>query len=227
MKNLEKRKEVIKYSIKLNTTNLSPLRSGNISVRSIENSVEGFFITPSGKKYDTLKEEDIVFVSNDGNHDTNLKPSSEWRFHKDIYLKKPDAKAIVHAHSPHATAVSAHGKDIPAFHYMVALAGGDNIKCAKYATFGTQELSDNIIDALENRKACLMSNHGQVAFGENLENAFELAEELENICHQYINTIKLGSPKILSSSEMDVILEKVKNYKKDNFYDESRGARHF
>ena len=214
MKNLEKRKEVIKYSIKLNTTNLSPLRSGNISVRSCENSVEGFLITPSGKKYDTLKEEDIVFVSSDGNHDSNLKPSSEWRFHKDIYLKKPDAKAIVHAHSTHASAVSAHGKDIPAFHYMIALAGGDSIKCAKYATFGTQELSDNIIDALENRKACLMSNHGQVAFGENLESAFELAEELENICHQYINTIKLGDPKILSSSEMDVILEKVKNYKK-------------
>ena len=214
MKNLEKRKELIKYSIKLNTSNLSPLRSGNISVRSIENSVEGFLITPSGKKYDTLKEEDIVFVSSDGNHDINLKPSSEWRFHKDIYLKKTDAKAIVHAHSPHATAVSAHGKDIPAFHYMIALAGGNSIKCAKYATFGTQELSDNIIDALENRKACLMSNHGQVAFGENLESAFELAEELENICHQYINTIKLGDPKILSSSEMDVILEKVKNYKK-------------
>ena len=214
MTNLENRKEVIKYSIKLNTTNLSPLRSGNISVRSIENSVEGFLITPSGKKYDTLKEEDIVFVSSDGNHDVNLKPSSEWRFHKDIYLKKPDAKAIVHAHSPHASAVSAHGKDIPAFHYMIALAGGDSIKCAKYATFGTQELSNNIIDALENRKACLMSNHGQVAFGENLESAFELAEELENICHQYINTIKLGDPKILSSSEMDVILEKVKNYKK-------------
>ena len=214
MTNLEKRKEVIKYSIKLNTTNLSPLRSGNISVRSDEDGIQGFLITPSGKKYDSLKEDDIVFVSNDGNHDTNLKPSSEWRFHKDIYLKKPDAKAIVHAHSPHATAVSAHGKDIPAFHYMIALAGGDSIKCAKYATFGTQELSDNIIDALENRKACLMSNHGQVAFGENLESAFELAEELENICHQYINTIKLGDPKILSSSEMDVILEKVKNYKK-------------
>ncbi len=214
MNNFKERKEVIKYSIKLNTTNLSPLRSGNISVRSDEDDIQGFLITPSGKKYDSLKEDDIVFVSNDGNHDTNLKPSSEWRFHKDIYLKKPDAKAIVHAHSPHAAAVSAHGKDIPAFHYMIALAGGDSIKCAKYATFGTQELSDNIINALENRKACLMSNHGQVAFGENLESAFELAEELENICHQYINTIKLGEPKILSSSEMDVILEKVKNYKK-------------
>ena len=214
MNNLEKRKEVIKYSIKLNTAKLSPLRSGNISVRSEEDGIQGFLITPSGKKYDSLKEDDIVFVSNDGNHDTNLKPSSEWRFHKDIYLKKPDAKAIVHAHSPHAAAVSAHGKDIPAFHYMIALAGGDSIKCAKYATFGTQELSNNIIDALKNRKACLMSNHGQVAFGDNLESAFELAEELENICHQYMNTIKLGEPKILSSSEMDVILEKVKNYKK-------------
>ena len=214
MINLEKRKEVIKYSIKLNTMNLSPLRSGNISVRSEEDGIQGFLITPSGKKYDSLKEDDIVFVSNDGNYDTKFKPSSEWRFHKDIYLKKINAKAIVHAHSPHAAAVSAHGKDIPAFHYMIALAGGDSIKCAKYATFGTQELSDNIIDALEDRKACLMSNHGQVAFGENLESAFELAEELENICHQYINTIKLGDPKILSSSEMDVILEKVKNYKK-------------
>ena len=195
--------------------NLSPLRSGNISLKAQNNNEEGFLITPSGKKYDSLKANDIVFVSLEGRYDEKgLQPSSEWRFHKDIYLKKADAKAVVHAHSPHATAVSAHGKDVPAFHYMIALAGGDSIKCAKYATFGTQELSNNIIDALENRKACLMSNHGQVAFGENLESAFELAEELENICHQYINTIKLGEPKILSSSEMDVILEKVKNYKK-------------
>ena len=214
MKNLEKRKEVIKYSIKLNTTNLSALRSGNISVRSIENSVEGFLITPSGKKYDTLKEEDIVFVSNDGNHDTNLKPSSEWRFHKDIYLKKPDAKAIVHAHSPHATAVSSHGKTIPPFHYMIALAGGEDIKCADYATFGTEELSNNVIKALEKRSACLMSNHGQVAFGKNLENAFELAQEVENICHQYTIALKLGIPKILSFEEMKKVLEKAKNYKK-------------
>ena len=215
MNNLEKRKEVIEYSIKLNTTNLSPLRSGNISVRSIENSVEGFLITPSGKKYDTLKEEDIVFVSKDGNHDTNLEPSSEWRFHKDIYLKKADAKAIVHAHSANAAAVSAHGKNIPAFHYMIALAGGNNIKCAEYATFGTKELSHNIIKALEKRKACLMSNHGQVAFGKSLSEAFELAEEIENICHQYINTIKLGQPKILSDEEMKKILDKTKNYKKN------------
>ena len=209
------REEIIKFAQKLNSTNLSPLRSGNISLKAQNNNEEGFLITPSGKKYDSLKADDIVFVSLKGNYDEKgLQPSSEWRFHKDIYLEKTDAKAVVHAHSPHATAVSSHNKDIPAFHYMIALAGGDNIKCAKYATFGTQELSNNIIEALENRKACLMSNHGQVAYGDNLNSAFELAEEVENICHQYINAIKLGEPKILSSSEMDVILEKVKNYKK-------------
>ena len=212
--------EVIKYAQKLNSTNLSPLRSGNVSIRAINNGVEGFFITPSGIKYELLKEEEIVFLELNKEYDflkifnSGLNPSSEWRFHQDIYLKKREAKAIVHAHSPHATAVSAHGKNIPAFHYMIALAGGDDIKCAEYATFGTKELSQNIIQALDKRKACLMSNHGQVAFGQNLKQAFELAEEVENICHQYINTIKLGEPKILSFSEMQKILEKIKNYKK-------------
>ena len=113
----------------------------------------------------------------------------------------------------YATAVSAHGKNIPAFHYMIALAGGNDIKCAKYATFGTKELSRNILTALEMRKACLMSNHGQVAFGDNLANAFELAQEVENICHQYVIALKMGEPKNLSFIEMKKILEKVKNYK--------------
>ena len=203
--------QIIKYANMLNSEKLSTLRSGNVSLRY----KNGFLITPSGVKYSLLKADDIVFVSLDGKFDeTKNKPSSEWRFHKDIYSSKNEANALVHAHSTHATAVSAHNKDVPAFHYMVALAGGNDLKCAKYATFGTQELSDNIINALKNRKACLMSNHGQVAFGDNLEQAFELAQEVENICHQYINAIKIGEPKILSSSEMDVILEKVKNYKK-------------
>ena len=203
--------QIIKYANMLNSEKLSTLRSGNVSLRY----KNGFLITPSGVKYSLLKIDDIVFVSLDGKFDEiKNKPSSEWRFHKDIYSSKNEANAIVHAHSTHATAVSAHNKDVPAFHYMVALAGGNDLKCAKYATFGTQELSDNIINALKNRKACLMSNHGQVAFGDNLEQAFELAQEVENICHQYINAIKIGEPKILSSSEMDVILEKVKNYKK-------------
>ena len=213
--------EVIKYAKKLNDTNLSPLRSGNVSVRTDLSGKEGFFITPSGIKYNDLQEDKIVFLEMDEKKneqkilDHGLNPSSEWKFHQDIYINKPDAIAIVHAHSPYATAVSAHRKNIPAFHYMVALAGGDDIKCADYATFGTKQLSKNIIQALNKRKGCLMSNHGQVAFGKNLDQAFELAEEIENICHQYINTIKLGNPKILSFEEMNKILEKTKNYKKN------------
>ena len=213
--------EVIKYAKKLNDTNLSPLRSGNVSVRTDLSGKEGFFITPSGIKYNDLQEDKIVFLEMDEKKneqkiiDHGLNPSSEWKFHQDIYINKPDAIAIVHAHSPYATAVSAHGKNIPAFHYMVALAGGTDIKCADYATFGTKQLSKNIIQALNDRKGCLMSNHGQVAFGKNLDQAFELAEEIENICHQYINTIKLGNPKILSFEEMNKILEKTKSYKKN------------
>ena len=218
MENLKE--EVIKFAQKLNSTNLSPLRSGNVSIRATNNNIEGFFITPSGIKYESLKETDIVFLELNKEYDflkifnSGLNPSSEWRFHQDIYLKKKEAKAIVHAHSPHATAVSAHGKSVPAFHYMIALAGGDDIKCSEYATFGTKELSQNIIRALEKRKGCLMSNHGQITFGQNLKQAFELAEEIENICHQYINALRIGIPKILSKKEMKIVLGKFKNYKK-------------
>ena len=220
MNNLKDREDIIKFALKLNSTNLSPLRSGNVSIRSTENNIEGFLLTPSGIKYETLKPEDVVFLSLKDKYDdlkmfnSGLNPSSEWRFHQDIYLKKKEAKAIVHAHSPHATAVSTHGKSIPAFHYMVALAGGDDIKCAEYATFGTTELSTNIIKVLENRKACLMSNHGQLTVGTTIKQAFELAQEVENICHQYIIALKIGNPKILSSAEMNKILDKIKHYKK-------------
>ncbi len=217
MKNLGQRNQIIEYSLKLNSTNLSPLRSGNISLRSKENGYDGYLITPSGKKYETLKPEDIVFMGLNEeaeNNDASINPSSEWRFHRDIYVDKKDAQAIVHAHSPHATAVSSHGKAIPPFHYMIALAGGEDIKCAEYATFGTEELSKNVIKALKDRSACLMSNHGQVAFGKNLEQAFELAQEVENICHQYTIALKLGQPKILSFEEMKKVLDKAKNYKK-------------
>ena len=195
----------------LNSKKLSALRSGNISVRF----KDGFLITPSGKKYSLLKGKDIVFVSLKGNFDKKKGiPSSEWQFHQDIYKNKLEAKAIVHAHSTYATAVSSHQKSIPAFHYMVAVAGGEDLKCTKYATFGTKQLSKNIIKALKNRSACLIANHGQVAFGDNLEKAFELAQEIENICHQYINALRIGIPKILSKKEMKIVLGKFKNYKK-------------
>tara|TARA_B100001741_G_scaffold308029_1_gene303664 strand:- start:507 stop:1151 length:645 start_codon:yes stop_codon:yes gene_type:complete len=209
------RSEVIKYAKKLNTTNLSALRSGNISVRVKEKNIDGFYITPSGTKYSSLKPKNIVFVSLKGRFDKKKgKPSSEWRFHQDIYVNKKDAKSIVHAHSTCATAVSTHNKHIPAFHYMVGVAGGNDIKCAKYATFGTRELSKNILSALKNRSACLISNHGQIAFGKNLDNTFELAQEVENICHQYILALRIGIPKILSKKEMKIVLGKMKNYKK-------------
>ena len=203
--------DIIKYAKMLNSKKLSALRSGNISIRY----KNGFFITPSGKKYSSLKNSDIVFVNLDGTF--NIKrgiPSSEWKFHKEIYTNKKDANAIVHAHSTNATAVSTHKKGIPAFHYMVVMAGGSDIKCAKYATFGTRALSKNILVALKNRKACLIANHGQIAFEKNISKAFELAEEVENISHQYITSLKLGKPKILSLNEMKKVLSKAKNYKK-------------
>ena len=208
------KKQIIKFSKKLNSTNLSALRSGNISARGKNKGVDGFYITPSGMKYSSLKPKDIVFVTLDGRFEKNKKPSSEWRFHQDIYVNKKDAKAIVHAHSTCATAVSTHQKSIPAFHYMVAVAGGEDIKCTKYATFGTRQLSKNILSALKNRSACLIGNHGQIAFAENLEKAFELAQEIENICHQYINALRIGIPKILSKKEMKIVLGKMKNYKR-------------
>ena len=209
MKNL--RFEVVKFAKMLNSKKLSALRSGNISVRY----KDGFLITPSGAKYSSLKNKDIIFVSLKGQFDKKKGiPSSEWRFHQDIYINKKEAKAIVHAHSNYATAISAHGKSIPAFHYMVAMAGGIDIKCAKYATYGTRDLSMNILKALKNRSACLIGNHGQIAFSENLSKAFELAEEVENLSNQYINTLKIGKPKILSSKEMKKVLSKAKNYKR-------------
>ena len=203
--------EIIKFSKMLNSKKLSALRSGNISIRY----KDGFLITPSGKKYSSLKNKDIIFVTLKGEYDKRKgKPSSEWKFHQDIYLNKKAANAIVHAHSTNATAISVHNKVIPAFHYMVALAGGEDIKCAKYATYGTRQLSKNILKALKNRKACLISNHGQIVFDENLPKAFELAEEVENLSLQYITALKIGRPKILSKKEMNKVLFKSKNYKR-------------
>ena len=205
------RLEVIKHAKMLNSKKLSALRSGNISVRY----KNGFLITPSGAKYSLLKSKDIVFVSLKGEFDKKKGiPSSEWRVHQDIYKDKIKAKAIVHAHSNCATAISTHGTGIPAFHYMVAMAGGNDIKCAKYATYGTRELSKNILKALKSRNACLIGNHGQIAYSENLSNAFELAEEVENLSNQYIKALKIGMPKILSSKEMNKVLSKAKNYKR-------------
>ena len=208
---LIQKKEIIKFAKLLNQRKLSALRSGNISLRY----KSGFLITPSGKKYSLLKVKDIVFVNLNGKYNKNQKPSSEWRFHQDIYISKKNAKAIVHSHSTNATALSTHNKKIPSFHYMVALAGGSDIKCAKYATYGTRELSKNILKALKNRLACLIANHGQITFGSSLAEAFELAEEVDNLAKQYIKALLLGRPKLLSLNEMKKVLNKSKTYKKN------------
>ena len=208
---LIQKKEVIKFAKLLNHRKLSALRSGNISLRH----KNGFLITPSGKKYSSLKVKDIVFVNLKGEFNKKQKPSSEWRFHQDIYISKTKAKAIVHSHSTNATALSTHNKKIPSFHYMVALAGGSDIKCAKYATYGTRELSKNILKALKNRFACLIANHGQITFGSSLAEAFELAEEVDNLAKQYIKALLLGRPKLLSLNEMKKVLNKSKTYKKN------------
>ena len=205
------KKEIIKFAKMLNDKKLSALRSGNISIRY----KNGFLITPSGQKYSSLKVKDIVFVNLKGEFNNKQKPSSEWRFHQDIYISKTNAKAIVHSHSTNATALSTHNKKIPAFHYMVALAGGSDIKCAKYATYGTRELSKNILKALKNRFACLIANHGQITFGSSLAEAFELAEEVDNLAKQYIKALLLGRPKLLSLNEMKKVLNKSKTYKKN------------
>ena len=205
------KKEIIKFAKMLNDKKLSALRSGNISIRY----KNGFLITPSGQKYSSLKVKDIVFINLKGEFNNKQKPSSEWRFHQDIYISKTNAKAIVHSHSTNATALSTHNKKIPSFHYMVALAGGSDIKCAKYATYGTRELSKNILKALKNRFACLIANHGQITFGSSLAEAFELAEEVDNLAKQYIKALLLGRPKLLSLNEMKKVLNKSKTYKKN------------
>ena len=210
MNELSIRKKIIKFSKLLNKTNLSPLRSGNISVRY----KNGFLITPSGMKYENLKPKDIVFVNIKGEFKKKKnKPSSEWRFHQDIYKNKKESNAVVHCHSKNALVLSCIRKKIPAFHYMVAVAGGIDIRCAKYATYGTSQLSKNIIIALKQRSACLIENHGQVSFSNNLENAFELAQEVEHLAEQYLECLRVGKPKILPIYEMNKVLAKVKNYK--------------
>ncbi len=200
--------DIINTALALNSSGINQGSSGNVSVR-VNN---GFLITPSGMQYRDLTVDDIVFVDFDGRSDSPRTPSSEWRFHCDIYCKREDVDAVVHTHSTHATALACLHKSIPAFHYMVAVAGGNNIRCAPYATYGTQELSDYAVAALSDRKACLLGNHGVIATGKNLAAAFSLASEVESLSHQYIQALNLGEPVILSDEEMKIVVEKFKSY---------------
>jgi L-fuculose-phosphate aldolase len=202
------RAAIIATAIQMNDRRINSGKSGNVSART----EAGFLITPTGLPYESIRPEDIVAVTLGGMATGPRLPSSEWRFHRDIYVDRPDAGAIVHAHSPFATTLACLGRGIPAFHYMVAVAGGKDIRCAPYATFGTQELSDNALVALSGRHACLLANHGMIAVDASLDNALALAIEVEALAEQYWRTLQIGSPNLLSDAEMNVVLEKFKSY---------------
>ncbi len=193
----------------VSTTGLSFGTSGNASVRCDDASC---LITPTGLSYEHMLPEDIVTLCFDGRYYGRNRPSSEWRFHTDIYQARPDVGAIVHTHSPFATALACRGEDIPAFHYMVAVAGGPDIRCAPYATFGTEELSQYAVTALQDRSACLLANHGQIALGATIADAFKLAGEVENLAAQYWRACQGGSPNVLDNAEMTRVLKKFETY---------------
>jgi L-fuculose-phosphate aldolase len=190
--------------------------SGNVSVRCDERR---FFVSPSGMEYGVLQADDVPLMDLDGRWFGQRRPSSEWRFHRDIYHSRHDVGAIVHTHSPQATALACTGRGIPAFHYMVAVAGGRDIRCAPYYAFGTQELSEAALAALKDRKACLLANHGVIATGADLATAISLAGEVENLARQYCAALSLGKVCILDDAEMCRVVEKFRTYGQHNAAD--------
>lgn len=196
------RQQVIETCLKMNALGINQGTAGNASVRVSEDPASGFFITPSAIPYEEITPEDIVRMELDGSHSTNRRPSSEWRFHLDIMRHRPDCGAIVHTHGMFATTLACLRMEIPAFHYMIAQAGGATIRCSGYATFGTQELSDTALEALKDRRACLLANHGMIAIGANLKKALALALEVETLAAMYWRTLQVGRPVILPSDEI-------------------------
>lgn len=196
----------------MNAAGINRGAAGNVSVRC----EWGFMITPTGMAYDECTIDDMVKVDHAGVAHGRRKPSSEWRFHHDIYAVRPEAGAIIHAHSPFATALACQELDIPPFHYMIARFGGETVRCARYATFGTQALSDAIIVGLRERRACLMAHHGMIVFGADLKETLALAVELESLCEQYWRVRQLGEPKLLPADEMTRVIEKFKDYGKQD-----------
>lgn len=204
------RNELLATARAMGAARLNTGTAGNVSVRV----AGGMLITPSGLAPETCRAEDLVFVADDGTPTGRLAPSSEWRFHRDLYAHRAEAGAILHAHSPFATALACQRLEIPPFHYMIARFGGSTVRCARYATFGTQALSDNILAAIEERSACLMANHGMLVFGRDLPGALALATEFETLCEQYWRTRQLGEPVLLSDEEMAEVVERFRWYGK-------------
>ena len=192
------REEICNRCRELNDRGLNQGSSGNISARC----GEGFLISPSGLPYELMQPEQIVPMRFDGSWEGKLKPSSEWRFHLDILAARPELQAVIHAHPMYCTTIAIMGLDIPPLHYMIAVTGGDTIRCAPYATFGSEELSENAVKALEGRNACLLANHGVISAGGNLGGAMWLLVEVETLAHQYFNTLQIGGPVLLSEEQM-------------------------
>ena len=201
------RQDLIEAARRMNALGLNRGTSGNLSVRSND----GLLVTPSGRDYDSMEPKHIIAMEWSGDWtalDSSLKPTSEWRFHRDILAGRPDISAIIHAHPPFATALACLRKDIPAFHYMVAIGGGKIIKCSAYETFGSEALSKAALNALGKRRACLLANHGMIACGATIAEALALGVEVEGLAEQYTHAMQTGEPAILSDDEMERVLEK-------------------
>ena len=202
------RKRIIETCLAMNASGLNRGTSGNISVRH----GDGFLITPSGLPYDETYPIDIVAMNFAGVATGRRKSSSEWQFHRDILVSRPEVNVVLHTHSTFATTLACLHKDIPAFHYMIAVTGAKHIRCAPYATFGSQELSEHAVAALHGSRACLLANHGMIVLADDLKAALRLGLEVEGLCEQYWRALQLGAPTILSDEEMDRVLEKFKCY---------------
>ncbi len=202
------RRQICETARELEALGLNRGASGNIGVRF----GAGFLVTPSGLAPAEMAPSDIVAMDFAGHPQGRLRPSSEWRFHRDILAARPEIEVVIHTHSTFATTLACLGREVPAFHYMIAAAGGDSIRCAPYATFGSQALSDRALEALEGRSACLLGNHGMIALGRTLPQTLALAVEVESLCEQYWRALQIGPPNLLSDAEMDVVLEKFKSY---------------
>ena len=197
------RHQLVTVARRMNGSGLNQGTSGNLSAR-IE---AGLLVTPSSLPYEQMEAGDLVALDLSGQPllKQQRRPSSEWRLHADVLSCRPEAMAVLHCHPIHATALACHDRAIPAFHYMVAVAGGDEIRCAPYATFGTKELSDNVVKALEGRSACLLARHGMVTLGKDLYSALRVAVEVETLARMYLQALQLGEPPVLSKEQMRAV----------------------
>ena len=204
----EKRQAIIDACRRMNALGINQGTSGNISLRH----KDGMLITPTSVPYDSMTPEQIVFMEMNGSFTEGQRPSSEWRFHLDILRSRGEVEAVVHAHPTYATILAIMGLDIPPIHYMIAVAGGETIRCAPYATYGTQELSEHAIKALEGRMACLLGHHGMIAVGPSLAKALWLAVEVETLARQYHGCLQIGEPPLLSKAEIELVRRKMAGY---------------